>query len=603
MIEKVLDFACRNAILTVEEPLNAGGTMRRKVLVLVGPVVVVPLGIFLLHHSRTRKLEELFSGPARAAQVSKLPYLPGYKYDLRAYERYTQERSYEALGIPSPPRIEPLSWPGGAAREEFEAMMRRRAEAVTGATAVLRLRSPSVYRERRPSPLLRITYPPDGAVFPPNLCTPEVEWEDPLDDIWQVKVGAGEREWTFVTHRRRWWFPEEVWEELKRVGGEIWVEVRGTRKDGSGPVYVSGRVHFSFAPCPADDFVVYRIVSPPFNPKKAPDMFVRDIRSFKEELFLSARRKYCFNCHTFSSKRGDEGKLALQVRYMAGGDYDLRVYLGIYDISSRKGWKVRLPFSIQMSTFVSWSPDGEKLAFSANQQLVTLHPVVFETQFAGEPTSDIAIYDLPENKAYLLPGASEPDLLEIYPRWTPNGDSLVFCSAPAGLHPAQVKYDLMVIPFEGGEPRPVPGASLNGRSNYYPRFSPDGRWLSFCTSDGGSLIKSSSDIYIMRSDLKGPPRRLESNVDYAADSWHSWSSNSRWLVFASKRDDGIYARLYFTYIDEEGHAHPAVRLPVKELLPASYNIPEFIAHRPPITDGNLYKAVRVEGPALSVQGG
>ncbi|HID09958.1 MAG TPA: hypothetical protein EYP17_01475, partial [Candidatus Latescibacteria bacterium] len=339
---------------------------------------------------------------------------------------------------------------------------------------------------------------------------------------------------------------------------------------------------------------------------KTPDTFVRDIRSFEERPFILARRKYCFNCHTFSSKLGDEGKLAIQVRYMAEGNYDLRVYLGIYDIVSREGWKVRLPFSIQMSTFLSWSPDGEKLAFSANQQLVTLHPVVYETQFAGEPTSDIAIYDLSRNTAYLLSGASEPDLLEIYPRWTPSGDSLVFAAAPAGFHPARVKYDLFVVPFNGGKggtPEPIPDASQNGRSNYYPRFSPDGNWFSFCRSGGGSLIKSSSDIYIMHSDLKGPAQLLECNVDFAADSWHSWSSNSKWLVFASKRDDGIYARLYFTYIDEEGHAHPAVRLPVKDPPLASYNIPEFVAHRPPIPERGLYEAIRVERPAVAVQGG
>ncbi len=576
-------------------------------LVAVGVFVA---GLFLFRYHRARQLAGLFAGPARAVQVTELEYLPGCSYDLEAYKRYTYERSYEALELPLPSRPEPLSWVDGAAREELEALMRRRADAVTGATAVLRLRSPSVYREPRPSPVLRITYPPDGAVFPPNLCTPEVEWEDPEDDLWQVTVGVEgtELKWSFVTSERKWWFPKKVWNRIKEasVDRDAWVEVRGVRRGRPGLVYVSEKVRFRVAPYPADDFLVYRIVSPPFNPRKTPDTFVRDIRNFEERPFLLARRKYCFNCHTFSSKQGDEGMLAIQVRYMAEGDYKLKVYLGIYDVASRKGWKVRLPFSIQMSTFLSWSPDAEKLAFSANQQLVTLHPVVYETQFAGEPTSDIAIYDLSRNAAYLLPGASEPDILEIYPRWTPTGDSLVFAAAPAGLHPARVKYDLLAVPFNGGKggrPTPIPDASRNGKSNYYPRFSPDGKWFSFCRSDGGSLIKSSSDIYIMRSDLKGPAHRLECNVDYAADSWHSWSSNSKWLVFASKRDDGIYARLYFTYIDEEGHAHPAVRLPVKKPPLASYNIPEFVAHRPPIPERGLYQAIRVERPAVAVQGG
>lgn len=366
---------------------------------------------------------------------------------------------------------------------------------------------------------------------------------------------------------------------------------------------VSRKVRFRISQWPADNFVVYRLVSPPFNPRKTPDTFVRDIRSFSTRPLIRARRKYCINCHTFSSKSGTEGVMAIQVRYMVEGEYALKVYLGMYDIARRRGWKVRLPFSIQMSTFMAWSPDGERLAFSANQQLATLPPVVYETQFAGEPTSDIAVYEPSRNVAYLLPGASQPDVLEMYPRWTPEGDALVFAAAPAGNHPALTRFELFLVPFNGGKggtPRPIPGASRNGRSNYYPRFSPDGRWLSFCQSDGGSLIKSSSDLYLMPGDLKGSPRRLECNVPYAADSWHSWSSNGRWLVFASKRDDGIYARLVLTCIDDEGRASPAVRLPLKDVPLESFNIPEFVSQDPPIPERELYEAIRVERTAVEV---
>lgn len=32
-----------------------------------------------------------------------------------------------------------------------------------------------------------------------------------------------------------------------------------------------------------------------------------------------------------------------------------------------------------------------------------------------------------------------------------------------------------------------------------------------------------------------------------AESYHSWSSNSRWFVFSSRRDDGLYTRLYIAH--------------------------------------------------------
>jgi hypothetical protein len=368
-------------------------------------------------------------------------------------------------------------------------------------------------------------------------------------------------------------------------------------------IQASQPVRFRISRDPADDYIVYRLVAPPFSSLKTPDIFIRDIGKDEPRLFLSARRKYCINCHCFSSKEGNAGKLSLQVRSLAAAGQKLPVYLGVYDIDRQSGHRVQLPFEIQMTTFMQWSPDGQKLAFSANQKIVAMKPILYETQLAGMSTSDIAIYDLVQNEAYLLPGASDPNQLEIYPCWTPDGRSLVFSQTPVGAHPAFMSFDLYVLPLDAGGKavaRPIEGAAANGRSNYFPHFSPDGKWLSFCQSDGGDLIRSSSDIYLKPANLEGPAHFLECNAPYAADSWHSWSSNGRWLVFASKRDGGVYASLYLTHIDDEGHASPAVPLPITERPDASYNIPEFVAHDPGAGDAGLFEAIRVEQEPLAV---
>jgi hypothetical protein len=162
----------------------------------------------------------------------------------------------------------------------------------------------------------------------------------------------------------------------------------------------------------------------------------------------------------------------------------------------------------------------------------------------------------------------------------------------------------MRIPFndgKGGKPEPVPGASANGRSNYFARFSPDGKWLTFVQSDGGSFIKSSSDIYIMPADFSAPPRPLECNVRFAADSWFSWSSSSRWLLFASKRDSGVFARIYMTHIDEAGHASPAVRLPIDGDERMCFNVPEFCREMPDMSEGEFFGAIRAENPTIEVE--
>jgi len=482
---------------------------------------------------------------------------------------------------------------------------RESVDGTTGATPVARLRSPSVYRDRRPSRSLQIIYPEEGALFPPNLCPPYVEWDDPRNNVWQVLVEiGGEGEWlTFLATGKRWRFPRKLWQRLRieAVSRDARLQVKGLKlnkaRQKTGALEASEIVPFRISRDPADDYIVYRLVSPPFSSAKTPNLFTRDIRKDEQKLFLSARRKYCVNCHCFSSKQGNVGKLSIQVRSLDARGHKLPVYLGVYDIDKGSGYRVQLPFEIQMTTYMAWSPDHMKLAFSANQKIAALKPILYETQLAGMSTSDIAIYDLTRNEAYLLPGASDPNMLEVYPRWSPDQTLIVFSRSPVGAHPAYTLYDLYAIQVDGGEESvawPVEDAGNNARSSYFPRFSPDGKWFSFCQCDGGDLIRSSSDIYLKAGNLKGPAHTLACNVPYAADSWHSWSSNSRWIVWASKRDGGIYASLYLTHIDEAGHASPAIRLPVKRRPDASFNIPEFVAHDPRIRETDLYEAIRIE---------
>lgn len=578
-----------------------------------GSFIALTATVLLSVGSEARDLSALFQGPAHLVEPEEPRYYPRPQYDLRAYAEY-DSMSFFAEQSPDPlvdqSGDDDPYWIDGAAREVLQASMAHGGLEGTEdyPSASLYLLSPTTYRERRPSRNLSISYPPDGAAFPPNLCEIRVEWEDAVNDLWQITVGLADSgpSWSAITEEKGWWLPDDAWQALREEssGRRGWIQVKGVQREtaeATGEIQASPRVDFRISSWPADDAIVYRMVIPPFNKRKTPHTYSRDLRSFEVRPFLMSRNQYCFNCHTFSSKGGDRGRLSIQARYMMPGAA-LPVYLGIYDIDEQRGWKVKLPFDIQMSTFMSWSPDGRHLAFSANQQLVTFSPTVYETQYAGEPTSDLAIYDAVDNVSYLLPGARNPDRLEVLPRWSMDGSVLVYCSAPAGLHPAQTQYELYQIPFadgRGGEARPVPGGSGNGRSSFYPRFSPDGKWLSFCQADGGILIKPSSDIYLLPADLQGEARRLESNVDFAADSWHSWSSNGHWLVFASKRDDGVFARLYLTEIDDEGNAAPAIRLPLREIPPGSFNIPEFLAQAPHIDEADLFDAVRVERPARS----
>jgi hypothetical protein len=76
------------------------------------------------------------------------------------------------------------------------------------------------------------------------------------------------------------------------------------------------------------------------------------------------------------------------------------------------------------------------------------------------------------------------------------------------------------------------------------------------------------------------PLTLEANSP-DVESYHSWSSNSRWIVFSSRRMDGLYTRPYIAYIDAHGKAckpfcfRRRYGISIWSFM-KSYNIPEFV---------------------------
>jgi hypothetical protein len=109
------------------------------------------------------------------------------------------------------------------------------------------------------------------------------------------------------------------------------------------------------------------------------------------------------------------------------------------------------------------------------------------------------------------------------------------------------------------------------------------------------VYQTSSDLYLM--DLRTRAfHRLEINSDQA-ESWHSWSSNSRWIAFSSKRIDGVFTRTYLAHVDEQGHVAKPFILPQRD--PAfydsflkTYSVPEFVTAPVQTTPAELARAVR-----------
>ena len=214
----------------------------------------------------------------------------------------------------------------------------------------------------------------------------------------------------------------------------------------------------------------------------------------------------------------------------------------------------------------------------------------------------LCVFDRETEEFRALPGADDPRFVQTNPVWSPDGETIVFARAQApdlsqtkhqGFvwltpiegrafikehHPFQ--YDLYRIPFNagaGGKAAPLAGASCNGMSNYFPRYSPDGHWIVFCQAKGYMLLQPDSTLYIIPAE-GGDARRLRCNTA-RMNSWHAWSPNGKWMVFASKAYSD-YTQLCLTHMDENGYSTPPVLLEHLTVPKRAANIPEFVNVHP-----------------------
>ena len=126
-------------------------------------------------------------------------------------------------------------------------------------------------------------------------------------------------------------------------------------------------------------------------------------------------------------------------------------------------------------------------------------------------------------------------------------------------------------------------AAATGKSASFPRISPDGRFLLYTLSDYGnfSIWHHKADLKMI--DLQTNDSVCTDNINSKyTESYHSWSSNSRWVVFSSRRGDGLYTRPYFAHLNTDGTFSKPMLLPQQnpqeyyQKLFFSYNIPELV---------------------------
>jgi hypothetical protein len=384
--------------------------------------------------------------------------------------------------------------------------------------------------------------------------------------------------------------PPKAWQALLRAnpGRPLYCEV--SAQEAQKPWRSFATVTNLIAREGIDGTLVYRLLKPLYNVYVNVGIYQRDLQSFEERPVLQNQRfgSDCLNCHTFLNHGADT--FAFHARTSTHGNPMVLV---------RSNEAARVDKTMG---YLSWHPSGRLIAFSANKLSLFFH-AIGETRDVFDASSNLGIYRVDSNVVVFPPPIALTNRNETWPAWSPDGRHLYYCSvAPARVDRfRQIRYDLMRVSYDidhdqWGEPEVLVSARDTGLSANQPKVSPDGRFVLFCLCQYGNfpIYQPSSDLYVLDLSTRRH-HRLDINSDQT-DSWHCWSSNGRWVVFSSKRLDGLFARPFFSYVDEQGQFHKPFVLPQEdpafyEAYLKTFNVPELVRGTVTVKQDALARAI------------
>ncbi|MFC1636697.1 TolB family protein [Planctomycetota bacterium] len=462
----------------------------------------------------------------------------------------------------------------------------------------------SEYHEALSYPEILVDYPLNGTVFPPEIPAPTFRWVnlDVGSDRWLVNFEFQDKleQMTFQTKHTKLTLTTKHWESIKQRSSGTPATAHIFGYNHSAPTLIRGYAKITFET--SKDVVgaplFYREVKPPFEEAVRDLSRIRwrfdSISSTSPRIVLS-NPPVCGSCHSFSR---DGKSFVIDVDHAGnkGSFATVRVKeQTIITAGEVHTWDDFQKDDGNTNGFLSRiSPDGRYVVGMVNDLFIINRDNFVDIFF---PIKGILVMYDRENKTYSpLPGADDPDYVHGNPCWSPDGKTIVFIRAKALDCPYETKdyflppdeslellktidgfrYDLYQIPFNdgaGGIAEPVKGASNNSMSNFFPRYSPDGKWIVYCQAKSYIMVQPDSKLHIIPAE-GGASRRMECN-NSMMNSWHSWSPNGRWLVFSSK-GHSPFTQLFLTHIDDQGRSSPPVRLSHMTAADWAANVPEFI---------------------------
>lgn len=344
--------------------------------------------------------------------------------------------------------------------------------------------------------------------------------------------------------------------------------------------------------------LTYRRIAPGYEVYSKMGLYQRDLSNFDEYAIIENTQVpgMCVNCH--SARQTDPSKFVFHVRGEHGAT--------MFQVSGQREWLKASNDQLGGSmVYPYWHLNGKYCAFSTNQTRQGFHVVRDERIEVLDLSSDVFVYNPATHEILTDSLLQTKEWSENVPVFSPDGRTLYYMTCKQQEYPEHYKdekYNLCKIAFDpetgtfGEQVDTIFNAVAMGKSLTWPRPSYDGRYMLFTLMDYGyfSIWHNESDQWLL--DLNtGEARELKEINSPKADSYHNWNVNSHWIVFTSRRGDGLYSCLYLAGVDNLGRFSKPFLLPQRNPWAYydesifSFNVPDFTKAK---VDFDAYSAGR-----------
>ena len=439
--------------------------------------------------------------------------------------------------------------------------------------------------------------------LPANLCAPNFM----VKDVQEVVARFSFENMAFVFGEdNKVIIDDDDWAAMRDAakGKSITVEVYCNNGD-SWKVYKPFQLYI--ANDTIDPYISYRLIQPSYVAYEDLVLAQRNITSFDESDIYSNRlvqtegKGQCINCHSYQNY--STSRMLFHMRQHMGGTM-------LVDNGKIRKVDLKTDSTISSGVYPAWHPSLNLIAFSTNNTMQTFRMKDRGKIEVFDTASDLILYDVDNNTVSTI--CNDSNSLESFPTWSPDGKTLYYCDAHFEYAAndttskerqviqrfGEIKYNLMRRSFNPqthtfGKAEMVFDAAARGKSATLPRLSPDGRYLVFALGDYGCFHVWHNEADICLIDLQQPDsiHRLDGLNSSMSESYPSFSSNGRWIMTDSRREDGNYTRPYISYFPKPSagqvpKCRKAFAVPQKNpeyniLLTKSYNRPEFM--KQPVT--------------------